>query len=254
MDDLIVIGGGSGGLNVASAAAAVGAKVTLVEKFRLGGECTFSACVPSKALIEAARLVHQAGRAAIFGIRLPEPEIDFPAVMDRVHSVVESFAHSDSAAHLERKGIRVVFGDPEFEAYDTLLVEGRRLNARRFVLATGSHPRIPQIPGLPEAGYLDNVSFWNLRQRPESLVVIGGGAVGIELGQAMSRLGSKITILESAPHLLGREENEISERLRLALESEGIRVFTSVEITGVSVRDGRKIVRFRTAQESREES
>lgn len=252
MDDLIVIGGGSGGLNLASAAAAVGARVTLVEKFRLGGECTFSACVPSKALIEAARAVQQIRLASRFGLRVPEPEIDFAAVMDRVRSVVEQFAATDSASHLERKGIRVVFGDPEFEAYDTLLVEGQRLHARRFVIATGSRPRVPDIPGLASTGYLDNVSFWALRERPDSLIIFGGGPVGIELGQALARLGTSVTILEAADHLLPREDPEVSSLLRHSLESEGITVLTGAEVLGVSALDLQKQVRVRLARESRD--
>lgn len=246
MYDLVVLGGGSGGLNVASAAAAVGAKVALVEKHRLGGECTHTACVPSKALIEAARVAHAIRRAGEFGLRVAGPEVDFAAVMARVRSVVADFAGGDSGESLQAKGIDVYRGSPEFEAYDTVLVDGRRVNGHRFVIATGSRPAVPPIPGLEEAGYLDNTTLWDLEAPPRSLAIVGGGAVGLEFGQALRRLGVEVTILEEAPRVLGPEDAEASECLRAILQEEGLRIVTDAEITAVVARDGRKVLKYRS--------
>ncbi|MEJ7637984.1 MAG: FAD-dependent oxidoreductase [Singulisphaera sp.] len=182
MYDLVVLGGGSGGLNVASAAARVGAKVALIEKYRLGGECTHTACVPSKALIEAARLAHRIRSADAMGIRVGPIDVDFDAVMRRVRAVVSEFAGSGSGDSLRAKGIDVYRGSPVFEAYDTVLVDGTtRISGQKFVIATGSRPKIPDIPGLAEAGYHDYTTIWNLTELPASLTVLGAGPTGLEL-------------------------------------------------------------------------
>jgi pyruvate/2-oxoglutarate dehydrogenase complex dihydrolipoamide dehydrogenase (E3) component len=247
MYDLVVLGGGSGGLNVAVAAARVGARVALVEKNRLGGECTYSACVPSKALLRAARLAHDIRRAGAFGIRVPQVEVDFAAVMDRVRSVVTSIANSHKADGLRAQGIDVYFGSPTFLAYDTLQLDGQsRLLARRFVIATGSRPAIPPIPGLAAAGYLDNTSVWNLRSRPETLLVIGAGPAGLEFAQAFSRLGSRVTVLTHDKQILPREDPEVSERVQAILAAEGIAFYNGIEITSIEVRDGKKVCLFRS--------
>ena len=246
MYDLIVLGGGAGGLNVATAAAAVGAKVALVEKEQLGGECTHSACVPSKALIQAARLAHQMRRAGDFGVRAADVAVDFRAVMDRVRRVVAEFAGSDSGESLRARGIDVYRGAPAFEAYDTVVVDGRsRLNAQRFVIATGSRPAVPPIPGLAESGYLDNRTIWDLPERPESLAILGAGPVGLEFGQALARLGTRVTILDSEDRVLPREDPEVSARVQAILAAEGAAFHLGVEVTGVVVRDGQKVVKFR---------
>ncbi|MBX6313302.1 MAG: FAD-dependent oxidoreductase, partial [Isosphaeraceae bacterium] len=250
MYDLAVLGGGAGGLNVASAAAAVGAKVALIEKYRLGGECTHTACVPSKALIHAARLAHQMRTAGAFGVHAGEVRVDFRFVIDRVRSVVESFAGSDSGESLRAKGIDVYRGSPAFEAYDTVIIDGtQRINAERFIIATGSRPAIPPIPGLKQAGYLDNTTVWDLDELPASLVILGAGPVGLELGQAFARLGSPVTILDLADRILPREDPEVSQRLQALLEAEGIKFFLGVEITGVTLKDGKKVVQFRRRQD-----
>ncbi len=246
MYDLVVLGGGSGGLNVATAAARVGASVALIERYHLGGECTHTACVPSKTLIQAARVAHQARQAEGYGIRVGSVEVDFPAVMSRVHEVVAHFAGSDSGESLEARGITVYRGAPRFESYDTVVLDEReRIQGQRFVIATGSRPAIPAITGMEKTGHLDNTTIWNLNKRPESLLVIGAGAVGMEFGQALSRLGTKVTILEMSDRILPNEDPEVSERVHKLLEAEGITFHTGVEITGVSDRNGRKLVKFR---------
>lgn len=246
MYDLVVLGGGAGGLSVARLAAAVGAKVALVEKHQLGGACTHNACVPSKALIEAARQAHAIRHAGAFGLQVPAPVVNFAAVMDRVRAIVADFAGNDSGESLQALGIDVFRGSPEFTAYDTVHVEGHRLNGHRFVIATGSRPAIPNIPGLEEAGYLDNTALWDLTEAPRSLAILGGGASGLEFGQALHRLGVEITILEEAPRLLPSEDPEASSRIQTILEAEGVKVFTNIAVHGVALRDGQKTLKFRS--------
>lgn len=244
MYDLVVLGGGSGGLNVAGAAAAVGAKVALIEADRLGGECTFTACVPSKALLHAADLARRIRLADRCGLGVPPPEVDFAAVMDRVRGVVASFAESDVEA-MRSRGVEVILGRAAFEAYDTVVVDGStRVNGRAFVIATGSKPSLPPIEGLEAAGPLTNETFWTLNARPGSMAIIGAGAVGVELGQAMARLGVEVTLIESAPRILPLEDPEVGDRLRPELESEGMKFFTDAEIGRVEQRDGQKVVHF----------
>ncbi len=246
MYDLVVLGGGSGGLNVATAAAAVGAKVALIESGKLGGECTHTACVPSKALIQAADLIQRIRTANVYGLNVNSLEIDYRAVMERVRAVVSSFAGSDSGKGLEAKGIEVFRGIPAFEAYDTVVIDGQeRINGHRFVIATGSRPAVPSIPGLEAAGYLTNNTFWDLNELPKTLAIIGGGAVGMEFGQALARLGTEVTILEMNDQILPAEDPEVSSRVQDILSQEGIKFFTGVEVVGVEQRDGKKVVKFR---------
>jgi pyruvate/2-oxoglutarate dehydrogenase complex dihydrolipoamide dehydrogenase (E3) component len=251
MHDLVVIGGGSGGLNVATAAARVGARVALVEKERLGGECTFTACVPSKGLVQAAKLAHQIRGAAPFGIRTGAVEVDFPAVMNRVRSVVEGFARDESADVLRGRGIDVYHGSAAFEAYDTIrLDESTRIPGQRFVIATGSRSAIPAIPGLAEVGYLDHTKLWSMEKPPESLIVIGAGPTGIEFAQCFARFGSRVTILADSPRILPREDPEASDYLAQLLRAEGLNIHLDVEITQVEVRGGRKVCVFRETEGS----
>lgn len=246
MYDLVVLGGGSGGLSVATAAARFGAKVALIEKNELGGECTHSACVPSKALIEAARLVHAIRSADQYGIRVTPPQVDFPAVMARVRAVVDAFAGSGTGDSLKAKGIDFFRGSPSFEAYDTILLDGKtRINGQRFVIATGSRAAVPKISGLAEVGHLDNVSVWKLTELPESLVVIGAGPSGIEFAQAFARLGSKVTVLANDDQILPREDREAADLVQARLAAEGVEFQTDVEVTEVSKRDGQTVCSWR---------
>jgi pyruvate/2-oxoglutarate dehydrogenase complex dihydrolipoamide dehydrogenase (E3) component len=238
MYDLVVLGGGSGALGVAKAAARVGARVALVEPQKPDGGCTHSSSLSSKALIEAARLAQQIRQAPSYGLCVPAPEVDFPAVMARARAVAES----DSDDSLRALGIEIFRGTPAFEAYDTVAVDGRTLlNAHRFMIATGSRPAIPAIPGLAEAGYLDTDSLWVLDTLPVELIILGAGPDAIEFAQAFARLGSKVTVLTDSDRILPREDPEVSNLVEALLASEGITFRTKVELTRVDRRDGRKV-------------
>ena len=246
MYDLVVLGGGSGGLSVATAAARIGATVALIEKDHLGGEGTYSGCVPSKALVHAARIAHLVRTSDRFGIKTPPAEVDFAAVMSRVRGVVAEFAACDSGEALRALGIDVYRGKPSFTAYDTVLVDGKtRIEAQRFVIATGSRPAVPKVPGLTDVGYLTNHSLWELNERPATLIILGAGPNCVELAQAFARLGSQVKLLTEPDQILPGEEPEVSEHLEARLGAEGIVIKTGVEITRVSVRDGQKVVSFK---------
>jgi pyruvate/2-oxoglutarate dehydrogenase complex dihydrolipoamide dehydrogenase (E3) component len=239
MYDLVVIGGGSGGLNVATAAADVGARVALIEKAQLGGEATLSACVPSKGLVQASRLLRQVRSAGPFGLKVGTVEVDFPAVMTRVRSVVQDLAREGSAEALRARDIDVYVGSASFGAYDTIRIVGAKsISGRRFVIATGSRPAIPTIPGLAEAGYLDDSSLWTMSSLPESLIVIGAGPTGVEFAQCFARFGTRVTVLADSPRILPDEDVDAADHVRGCLEADGVEVRLGVGITKVETRGG----------------
>jgi pyruvate/2-oxoglutarate dehydrogenase complex dihydrolipoamide dehydrogenase (E3) component len=244
MYDLVVIGGGAGGLSVASAAAKVGAKVALIEKHRLGGGSTFAAGVPSKGLVQASRLVHAIRGADKLGVRCGPLQVDLPRVMGHIRAVVDDFARRDSAESLQQRGIEVFHGSAAFEAYDTVRVDDRPLNGQRFVIATGSRPLVPEVPGLAEAGYLDNYQIWTLTSLPGHLIVMGTEPAGLELAQCFARLGSRVTVVAAADRILPRDEPEVSEFVMKALAAEGVSFKLGVQITKVEVRNGQKVCKY----------
>jgi pyruvate/2-oxoglutarate dehydrogenase complex dihydrolipoamide dehydrogenase (E3) component len=204
------------------------------------------AIVPRRALITAACLAHQARRAESFGIRAGTPTIDFAAVMSRVRGIAAEIASRETDESLAAAGVTVVPGKPVFEAYDTVLADGKtRLHAQRFVIATGSRPALPAIPGLAEAGVLDENSFWGLDSLPSELVILGGDATALEFAQALGRLGSKVTVIAGTAKVLPREDDEVSARVKTLLSAEGIDFRTNVEVTSVVVKDGRKVCTVR---------
>jgi pyruvate/2-oxoglutarate dehydrogenase complex dihydrolipoamide dehydrogenase (E3) component len=242
MYDLVVIGGGAGGRTLAALAAGVAARVALIEKAAAEGRPRLSPRLASKALVRAARLAHDARRAAPFGIAAA-PSVDFRAVMARVREVG---AATDPAERLEAPTLDLISGSATLEAYDTVLVDGtRRVSGRRIVIATGSRPAVPKIAGLSEAGFCDVETVWGLSSLPESMIVLGAGAVGLELAQAFARLGSRVTVLESAERILPHDDPDTSQRVRALLESEGLEIHTAVTVTEVGLRDGRKVVAYR---------
>ncbi|PWG65374.1 FAD-dependent oxidoreductase [Spiribacter halobius] len=231
--DMVVIGAGSGGLVSAYIGAAVKARVSLIEKDRMGGDCLNTGCVPSKALLRSARFVAQLGRSGEYGIRSASAEFDFAEVMERVQKVVRQVELHDSVERYEGLGVDVIKGEARITSPWTVEVDGRTLTTRNIIVATGARPFVPPIPGLEEAGYLTSENLWDLRERPERLVVIGGGPIGSELTQAFARLGSHVTQVELAPRLLPREDPEAAALVAQRFAEEGIDVRTGTQAKAV---------------------
>src|SRR5262249_21470657 len=221
--DICVIGAGAGGLSVAAAAAALGASVALIEKAKMGGECLNSGCVPSKALIAAARRVASINGAPAFGIAVDRPSIKFLDVQRHVEDVIAAIAPNDSKERFTALGVRVISGAARFKDATTIVVddEGIEVQARRFVIATGSSPAIPPISGLDNVPYLPSDSVFNLTACPKRLIVIGAGPVGIELAQAYRRLGAEVTVLDAASPL-SHDDPECAEFVLEQLAREGV--------------------------------
>lgn len=238
--DVVVIGGGSGGLVIAAAAAQLKAKVALVERDRLGGDCLWYGCVPSKSLIHASRIAYALKNAARFGIYCQNTAIDFAVANSHVQKAIAAIQPHDSPERFQSLGVELIFGEGQFIDRQTFEVKGRKLKARAFACATGSRPKIPSIPGLKAAGYLTNEQVFSLTECPSSLAVIGGGPIGCELGQAFSRLGSEVTIIASSDRLLPKEDPEAALVIQQQLESEGIRVITATRVERVEQIDGKK--------------
>ncbi len=227
--DIAVIGAGSGGLSVAAGAAMLGVKTVLVERGRMGGDCLNYGCVPSKAMISAARHAVAWRQAAKLGIQYEEPEIDFAAVMRHVKGTIAAIAPHDSVERFTAMGVQVLQGEGRFTGPDTLAVGTTSIQARRFVIAAGSRPLIPPVEGLAEIAYLTNETIFNLTERPVHLLIIGGGPIGIELAQAFCRLGSKVTVVERAA-CLPREDAELSSLLLDALREDGVIIRDRTEV------------------------
>lgn len=236
--DLVIIGGGPGGLVVASVASQLGLQVTLVEKSdRLGGDCLHSGCVPSKTLIRSARVAHLMRTADRYGLPGCDPDIDMGAVIDRVNAVIAEIQVHDDPERFRSYGCDVIFGAARFTGPNDIQVGDERISGRRFVIATGSLPVIPPIPGLEEAGYETNETIFSRRQLPQHLAVVGGGPIGLELAQAFARLGSRVSIVEQAGQLLPSADADIAGCLADVLSSEGLALHTGTQVTGAR-RDG----------------
>ena len=240
--NVVVIGAGSGGLVSAYIAAAVKAKVALVERDRMGGDCLNSGCVPSKALLRTAKMLAYARRSAEFGLQKTMVEFDFAAVMERVQQVIAAVAPHDAVERYRELGVDCVQGEARIVSPWSVEVGGRQLTTRHIIIATGARPFIPPIPGLDQVDYLTSDNLWALRALPQRLVVLGGGPIGCELTQAFARLGSRVTQVEMMPRLLGREDPEVADFLRQRFEDEGIRVLTGHAAKAVRVDGGSKVL------------
>jgi dihydrolipoamide dehydrogenase len=244
--NLVVIGAGSAGLVSAYIAAATKAKVALVEKHRMGGDCLNTGCVPSKALIRSAKLLSHIARSREFGIREARAEFDFAEVMERVARVVKTVEPHDSIERYTALGVDCVQGSAKITSPWTVEVDtptGRKtLTTKNIVIAAGARPFVPPIPGIDEVGYLTSDTVWNLRERPKRLVVLGGGPIGSELAQAFARLGSHVTQVEMLPRILIREDPEVSQIVQRRFEAEGIRVLTGHKAKRFMVESGEKIL------------
>ena len=238
--NLIVIGAGSGGLVSAYIAAAVKAKVTLIEKHRMGGDCLNTGCVPSKALIRSAKLAHEMGKAGQLGFKPVQAEVDFAAVMQRVQRVVADVEPHDSVERYTGLGVEVLQGEAKITSPWTVAVNGQVLSSRAIVIATGARPRLPQIPGIDLVAPLTSDTVWELREQPRRLLVLGGGPIGCELAQAFQRLGSAVTLVQRGERLLPREDPEASAALTGQMRADGVDLRLSYQTVRFELIEGER--------------
>jgi pyruvate/2-oxoglutarate dehydrogenase complex dihydrolipoamide dehydrogenase (E3) component len=243
--DLVVIGGGTAGLVSAVGAAGLGARVALVERDRLGGDCLNTGCVPSKAMLRSARAIGELRRADALGIRVSGIAVDFGAVMHRMRQRRAALAVNDSADRLTRLGVDVFFGDGAFTGAREVAVGSQTLRFKRAAIATGSRPAVPPIEGLASTPHLTNETVFDLPDCPRRLLVIGGGAVGCELSQAFARLGSRVVVFDQAPRLLAHDDPDAAIIVQRVLAGDGVLFELGAGITEVSGRAGTVVVRFR---------
>jgi pyruvate/2-oxoglutarate dehydrogenase complex dihydrolipoamide dehydrogenase (E3) component len=234
--DVCIVGAGSAGLVVAAGAAQLGLDVVLIERAEMGGDCLNFGCVPSKALLAAARMAQAQRSGAAFGIAAAEPKVDFARVMDHVAETIAAIAPNDSIERFEKLGVRVLKEEARFIGRNELQAGPHRISSRRIVLATGSRPAVPPIPGLAEAPYLTNETIFANRALPSHLIVIGGGPIGLELAQAFRRLGSRVTVLEVAS-FLARDDAELSAIVVQHLKDEGVELVAGARIARVDGSD-----------------
>ncbi|MDP2252674.1 MAG: FAD-dependent oxidoreductase, partial [Thiobacillus sp.] len=245
--NLVVIGGGAAGLVTAYIAAAVKAKVTLIEKHRMGGDCLNTGCVPSKALIRSAKFLSQLARAKEFGIREARAEFDFADVMERVQRVVRTVEPHDSIERYTGLGVEVIEGAAKLVSpweVEVVRHDGatQRLTTRSIVIAAGGRPFVPPVPGLDAVGYLTSDTVWELRELPRRLLVLGGGPIGSELAQAFARFGAQVTQVQQGPRILNREDPEVSELVSRRFRAEGIDVRTGHKAKHFVVENGEKVL------------
>ena len=244
--NLVVIGAGSAGLVAAYIAAAVKAKVTLVEKHRMGGDCLNTGCVPSKALIRTTKLLAQIRRAREFGIKSASADFDFADVMERVQRIVKTIEPHDSVERYTSLGVECLQGEARITSPWTVEVNSsagtQTLTTRAIVIAAGARPFVPPIPGIEEVGYVTSDTIWELRQLPRRLVVLGGGPIGSELTQCFARLGSQVTQVEMLPRIMIREDPEISDMVMQRFRQEGINVLVSHKAKSFRIENGEKIL------------
>jgi pyruvate/2-oxoglutarate dehydrogenase complex dihydrolipoamide dehydrogenase (E3) component len=236
--DICMIGGGSGGLSIAAAASQMGAKTVLIEKGRMGGDCLNFGCVPSKSLISAGRVADNIRHAAQFGIEAQEPTINFARVHDHVHDVIDSIAPLDSVERFEALGVKVLQAPARFVSPREVDAGGTRVIAKRFVIATGSAPLVPPIPGLDKVPFWTNETVFDNREKPEHLIVIGGGPIGLELAQAFRNLGCNVSVVEMFEPL-AKEDPELVNVVTTALRRSGVAIHAHSQVVSVaSGRDG----------------
>jgi pyruvate/2-oxoglutarate dehydrogenase complex dihydrolipoamide dehydrogenase (E3) component len=237
--DIAVVGAGAGGLMVAAGAAMLGRRVLLIERGKMGGDCLNYGCVPSKALLAAAHRAVAHRHSAGFGVHYDAPRIDFNAVMCHLRQTIAAIAPHDSVERFQGLGVDVRHAEAHFQDADTLVIDGASIHARRIVLATGSTPAIPAIPGIDGSGYLTNETVFDLTELPRQLLILGGGAVGLELAQAFQRLGSAVTVIEKET-CLAREDAELTAPVLAALRADGVVLHEQCGVTRIS-RDGKGV-------------
>jgi pyruvate/2-oxoglutarate dehydrogenase complex dihydrolipoamide dehydrogenase (E3) component len=254
--DVVVVGGGAAGLTAAGLAASFGAKTMMVERDRLGGDCTWTGCVPSKTLIKAAKVVHQARAAHRYGLTDLDPDVPFERVMRHVRTVRDEVYHeADRPEIYEEMGIDVRFGRARLTSPHLVEIEGKagteRVSSRYIALATGGRAAVPPIPGLEEVDYLTNESLFEIDAQPASLVVLGAGPIGIEMAQAFRRLASDVTVVDRADRILGRDDAEHAALLQDVLHREGISFVLGASVERVAEEDGQTVVHVSVGGEQR---
>ena len=241
--DLVIVGMGSGGIVAAEFAATLGVNVAVVERGRVGGDCLWTGCVPSKALLAAAKVAHHVRTAGEFGITVAEPEVDHAAVWGRIRAVQADIAATDDDPDRFRAmGIDIIVGNARLTGPNTIDVDGRTVETHYVLLATGSRPAVPNIPGLAEAGYLTSENLFELTEPPTSFVNIGGGPIAVEMVQGFTRLGIPTTLLQKGPRILPRDEPMLVDQLVTSLRKEGVDLRFDVETERVAIEGGRKVV------------
>ena len=241
--NLVVVGGGTAGLVTAAGAAGLGASVALVEKNLMGGDCLNFGCVPSKALIRAARAAAEMRDAAAYGIESVDVQVDFGRVMERMRRLRAQLSAKDSARRFrDELGVDVFTGEARFTSVDTVDVDGQTLRFRKACIATGARAAAPPIPGLAAAGYLTNETVFSLTELPRRVAVLGAGPIGCELSQTLRRFGAEVTLLERGPHILPREDEEAARLVEQAILRDGARLLTKAMVKRVEHRGGEKVL------------
>ena len=240
--NLVVVGAGTAGLVTAAGAAGLGAKVALVERGLMGGDCLNVGCVPSKALISAARRSAAVRGSNAYGVVCETSRVDFSEVMQRMRRLRAAISPHDSAERFSAMGVDVFLGQGTFTSSSTLMVAGSTLHFAKAVIATGARATELPIPGLREAGYLTNESIFSLTELPRRLVVIGGGPIGAEMAQSFARFGSKVTLIEKASQILAREEQDAADIVQTALTADGVQLMLNANILRVELKGNEKIV------------
>ena len=238
--NLVVIGGGAAGLVSAYIAAAVKAKVALIERHKMGGDCLNTGCVPSKALIRSARMLNHARRAKEFGFRKTTIDFEFAEVMERVQQVIKKVEPHDSIERYAGLGVECISGDAMIRSPYEVEVNGQLITSRAMIIATGARPMVPPLPGLDSCGYLTSETVWDLRQRPEQMVILGGGAIGCELAQCFQRLGVAVTLIQRGPHILPREDEDVAALVSARFVTEGMQLLTEHTAIGIEQSEGIK--------------
>ncbi len=240
--DLVIVGGGVAGLVAASGASQLGARVALIDNTSLGGDCLRTGCVPTKRLIQSAKVANIVSRAGEFGVEAGGFKVNFPRVMEALRAVQERIGVHDSPERFKKMGVEVIIGQGRFIDKNTFEVNGERLYGRRFIIATGSSPVMLPIPGLKESGALTNETALRLKDLPETIAILGAGPIGLEFAQAFSRLGSKVTVIEKQEQILPREDKEVADTLFKILTAEGVKIDVCTEIKNVRSEGGKKVL------------
>lgn len=232
--NLVVIGAGTAGLVAAAGAAGLGAKVAIIERGLMGGDCLNSGCVPSKSLISAARQIAAIHGASDFGVRIGKPEIDFSQIMERMRRMRAQLSAHDSAQRFRGLGIDVFFGEACFSGSNSIVVASQELRFLKACVATGARATVPEIPGLAESGFLTNESLFSITELPQRLVILGGGPIGCEMAQCFARFGSQVTLIDTGSQLLANDDEAAAKLVQAALEKDGVEILLNCKVTQIT--------------------